>query len=142
MFILSFSSLEIPLNRKIIPEKEIHNKITLSLVVIFVWRVITIVPKYSSSPATIELAFKFSTGFTISAVLPAAALITSVWYRRLKNLFGGLSTACDFMDLVQNGFFTPPVVPLRGSFGHRSALRPLCLGYVSIRQTGSKGLDG
>jgi hypothetical protein len=57
--------------------------------------------------------------------------------------------ACDFVDLVQNGFFTPPVVhqghdlalarpPLQGSFGHRSAFRPLCLGYVSIRQTGSK----
>ena len=42
--------------------------------------------------------------------------------------------------LVQNGFFTPPVVPLQGSFGHRSALRPLCLGYVSIRQTDSQGL--
>ena len=66
-----------------------------------------------------------------------------------ENLFGGLSTACDFVDLVQNGFFTPPVVPLQGSFGHRSALRPLCLlaelvsrfarvGYVSIRQTGSE----
>ena len=52
------------------------------------------------------------------------------------------------MDLVQNGFFAPPVVhqghdlalarpPLQGSFGHRSGLRPLCLGYVSIRQTGS-----
>ena len=52
------------------------------------------------------------------------------------------------MDLVQNGFFAPPVVPLQGSLGHRSALRPLCLlaelvsrfarvGYVSIRQTGS-----
>ena len=39
-----------------------------------------------------------------------------------QNLFGGLSTACDFVDLVQpgdysvtafpaqNGFFTPPVV--------------------------------
>ena len=40
------------------------------------------------------------------------------------------------MDLVQNGFFAPPVVPLQGSLGHRSALRPLCLGYVSIRQTG------
>ena len=57
----------------------------------------------------------------------------------LENLFGGLSPACDFVDLVQNGFFTPPVVPLQGSFGHRSALRPLCLGYVSIRQTGSYG---
>jgi len=52
------------------------------------------------------------------------------------------------MDLVQNGFYTRPVVhqghdlalarpPLQGSFGHRSALRPLCLGFVSIRQTGS-----
>ena len=55
----------------------------------------------------------------------------------VQNLFGELSTACDFVGLVQNGFFTPPVVPLQGSFGHRSALRPLCLGYVSIRQTGS-----
>ena len=54
-----------------------------------------------------------------------------------QNLFGELSTACDFVDLVQNGFFAPPVVPLQGSLGHRSALRPLCLGYVSIRQTGS-----
>ena len=45
-----------------------------------------------------------------------------------ENLFDGLSTACDFVDLVQNGFFAPPVVPLQGSFGHRSALRPLCLG--------------
>ena len=70
----------------------------------------------------------------------------------LENLFGELSTACDFVDLVQNGFFTPPVVrqghdlalarpPLQGSFGHRSALRPLCLGYVSIRQTGSEELN-
>ena len=53
-----------------------------------------------------------------------------------QNLFGGLSPACDFMDLVQNSFFTPPVVPLQGSLEHRSALRPLCLGYVFIRQTG------
>ena len=35
----------------------------------------------------------------------------------LENLFGGLSTACDFVDLVQNGFFTPPVVHYRGRLG-------------------------
>ena len=46
-----------------------------------------------------------------------------------QNLFGELSTACDFVDLVQpgdysvtafpaqNGFFTPPVVHYRGRLG-------------------------
>ena len=38
----------------------------------------------------------------------------------LENLFGGLSMACDFADLVQNGFCTRPVAPLQGSFGPRS----------------------
>jgi len=30
-----------------------------------------------------------------------------------KNLFGGLSTASDFVDLVQNDFCTRPVAPLQ-----------------------------
>jgi hypothetical protein len=38
----------------------------------------------------------------------------------LENLFGGLSPACDFVDLVQNGFYTRPVAPLQGLFGRRS----------------------
>ena len=49
----------------------------------------------------------------------------------LENLFGGLSPACDFVDLVQNGFHTRPVAhqghdlalarpPLQGSFERRS----------------------
>ena len=38
----------------------------------------------------------------------------------LQNLFGGLSPACDFVDLVQNGFCTRPVAPLQGSFERRS----------------------
>ena len=75
---------------------------------------------------------------TVSRVPNRSSNVASDPHTRvLENLFGELSTACDFVDLVQNGFFTPPVVPLQGSFGHRSALRPLCLGYVSIRQTGS-----
>ena len=39
---------------------------------------------------------------------------------KTQNLFGGLSMACDFADLVQNGFCTRPVAPLQGSFGPRS----------------------
>jgi hypothetical protein len=50
---------------------------------------------------------------------------------QVQNLFGGLSPACDFMDLVQNGFYTRPVAhqghdlalarpPLQGSFERRS----------------------
>ena len=31
-----------------------------------------------------------------------------------KNLFGGMSEACDFVDLVQNGFCVRPVAPLQG----------------------------
>jgi hypothetical protein len=50
-----------------------------------------------------------------------------------ENLFGEMSTACDFVDLVQNGFCTHPVVPLQGldwapfcNFDHRvSASYPL-----------------
>ncbi|MFB6279676.1 MAG: hypothetical protein ABEK75_09235 [Salinibacter sp.] len=37
-----------------------------------------------------------------------------------EKLFGGLSMACDFANLVQNGFCTRPVAPLQGSFGPRS----------------------
>jgi hypothetical protein len=32
--------------------------------------------------------------------------------------------ACDFADLVQNGFCTRPVAPLQGSFGSRSCTSP------------------
>jgi hypothetical protein len=42
----------------------------------------------------------------------------------LENLFGETSAACDFVDLVQNGFCTRPVAPLQGSFGHRFAASP------------------
>ncbi len=41
-----------------------------------------------------------------------------------ENLFGGLSMACGFADLVQNGFCTRPVAPLQGSFGLRSCTLP------------------
>ena len=43
---------------------------------------------------------------------------------RIENLFGGLSMACDFADLVQNGFCTRPVAALQGSFGPRSCTSP------------------
>jgi len=47
-----------------------------------------------------------------------------------ENLFGGLSMACDFADLVQNGFGTRPVAidSCRGRLGPARARRPLCLG--------------
>ena len=46
---------------------------------------------------------------------PASVFATAV---SVQNLFGELSTACDFVGLVQNGFFTPPVVPhYRGRLG-------------------------
>ena len=35
-----------------------------------------------------------------------------------------MSTACDFVDLAQNGFCTRPVAPLQGSLGHRSCASP------------------
>ena len=38
----------------------------------------------------------------------------------VEDLFGEMSTACDFVDLAQNGFGTRPVAPLQGSLGHRS----------------------
>jgi len=41
-----------------------------------------------------------------------------------ENLFGGLSMACDFADLVQNRFGTRPVAPLQDSFGPRSCTSP------------------
>ena len=41
-----------------------------------------------------------------------------------QKLFGGLSMACDFADLVQNGFCTRPVAPLQGAFGSRSCTSP------------------
>ena len=34
--------------------------------------------------------------------------------KRDEKLFGGRSVACDFVDLVQNGFGIRPVVPLQG----------------------------
>ena len=43
---------------------------------------------------------------------------------RIENLFRGLSMACDFADLVQNGFCTRPVAALQGSFGPRSCTSP------------------
>ena len=67
-----------------------------------------------------------------------------------QKLFGGLSMACDFADLVQsgdysvtafpaqNGFCTRPVALLQGAFGPVRARRPLCLGEISIRQTASQ----
>ena len=69
--------------------------------------------------------------------------------RSVQNLFGGLSTASDFVDLVQNDFCTRPVAHqrhdlaglgprYRARLGVVRVLRPLCLGYVSIRQTGSQ----
>jgi hypothetical protein len=70
--------------------------------------------------------------------------------RRLENLFGGLSPACDFADLVQNGFYTRPVAHQRHDLaglgpryrtrlGAVRARRPLCLDIGSIHQTGSEG---
>ena len=41
-----------------------------------------------------------------------------------ENPFGEMSTACDFVDLAQNGFCTRPVAPLQGSLGHRSCASP------------------
>ena len=41
-----------------------------------------------------------------------------------ENLFGGLSTASDFVDLVQNDFCTRPVAPLQGSFERCSCTSP------------------
>ena len=38
----------------------------------------------------------------------------------VENLFCGLPPACDFVDLVQNGFCTRPVAPLQGSLERRS----------------------
>ena len=57
----------------------------------------------------------------------------------LENLFGGLSMACDFADLVQNGFCTRPVAHqrhdlaglgprYRARLGPVRARHPLCLG--------------
>ena len=51
-------------------------------------------------------------------------LSTEVSVSQLQNLFGGLSMACDFADLVQNGFCTCPVAALQGSFGPRSCTSP------------------
>ena len=58
---------------------------------------------------------------------------------RIENLFRGLSMACDFADLVQNGFCTRPVAHqrhdlaglgprYRARLGPVRARRPLCLG--------------
>ena len=78
------------------------------------------------------------------------------------NLFGGLSEACDFVDLAQNSFCTHPVAhqgydlalarpPLQGSIGHCSCTSPTVftrlrlvsryarVGCSSIHQTGSLG---
>ena len=41
-----------------------------------------------------------------------------------QKLFGGLSMACDFADLVQNGFCTRPVALLQGAFEPRSCTSP------------------
>jgi hypothetical protein len=41
-----------------------------------------------------------------------------------QKLFGGLSMACDFADLVQNEFCTRPVALLQGLFGPRSRTSP------------------
>ena len=68
---------------------------------------------------------------------------------KLQNLFSGLSTACDFADLAQNGFCTRPVAHqrhdlaglgprYRARLGPIRARRPLCLGSISIHQTGSQ----
>ena len=79
----------------------------------------------------------------------------------LQNLFGGLSPACDFVDLVQpgnylvtafpaqNGFCTRPVAHqghdlaglgprYRARLSAVRARRPLCLDIGSIHQTGSQ----
>ena len=81
--------------------------------------------------------------------------------RLIENLFGGLSPAYDFVDLVQpgdysvtafpaqNGFYTRPVAHRRhdlAGLGPRyrtrlsavHARRPLCLDIGSIHQTGSE----
>ena len=55
-----------------------------------------------------------------------------------QNLFGDTFTACDFVDLAPWSFCIRLVVPLQGSFGHSMALRPLCLGDVPARKTGSE----
>ena len=44
--------------------------------------------------------------------------------RSVQKLFGGRSVTCDFVDLAQKGFFTPPVAPLQGSFGPPFAASP------------------
>ena len=80
-----------------------------------------------------------------------------------KKLFGGLSMACDFADLVQPGDYSVTAFPAQNVFctrpvahqGHDlaglgpryrarlgpvRARRPLCLGEISIRQTASNAL--
>ena len=70
----------------------------------------------------------------------------------IANLFGGLSPACDFVDLVQNGFYTRPVAHqghdlaglgprYRARLSAVRARRPLCLDIGSIHQTGSASFN-
>ena len=56
----------------------------------------------------------------------------------VENLFGGLSPACDFVDLMQNGFYTRPVGPLQGSFERRSCTSTTVSRHRIHRQTGSR----
>jgi hypothetical protein len=66
---------------------------------------------------------------------------------RCENLFGGMSEACDFVDLVQKGFCVRPVAHqghdlaglgprYRARLSAVRARRPLCLDIGSIHQTG------
>ena len=48
----------------------------------------------------------------------------SSYFITIQNLFGGLSTASDFVDLVQNDFCTRPVAPLQGECRSRSVRDP------------------
>ena len=60
----------------------------------------------------------------IKALRREAAQVAATTGRLVENLFGEMSTACDFVDLAQNGFCTRPVAPLQDSLGHRSCASP------------------
>ena len=57
-----------------------------------------------------------------------------MFYIITYNLFGGLPTTCDFVNLAHNGFYTRPVAPPQTSLRTIRPPRPLCLGFAPIPQ--------
>jgi len=61
----------------------------------------------------INLVYTHYDRLILGSAVPAGDPLILAYVWDYENLFGGLSTTCDFVDLVQKDFYARPVAPLQ-----------------------------